>query len=800
MKTYDHNKIEKKWQEVWDKTKLYGAKDGDKRKKFYSLVMYPYPSGALHLGHWYNFAGADFYTRFKRMQGFNVLSPIGFDSFGLPAENAAIKNNIHPKEWTYKNIKNMISQLKSMGPAYDWDRMVITSDPEYYRWTQWMFLYMYKRGLAYKKKQVANWCPSCNNVLANEQVLGGKCWRCDSDVIQKEIDQWLLKITDYKDKLLTGLDDIDWPERTKEMQRNWIGRSEGAEIKFEIRNSKFEINVFTTRPDTLFGATFMVLAPEHPLVLEVLSSKKYKIQNRKEIKEYVKTAKKKTELQRMEEIKEKTGVFSGLYATNPVNNKKIPIWISDYVLMSYGHGAIMAVPAHDERDWDFAKKYNLPIIEVLKGGNVEKEAYTGDGVHINSEYLDGLSKEDAIKRVIEVLSKEKKAKKTINYRLRDWLISRQRYWGAPIPIIHCPKCGEVPVPESDLPVNLPDDVQFRPTGESPLKYHDDFRKTACPKCGGSAERETDTMDTFLCSSWYFFRYLDPNNEQEFCSKNLMKYWMPVDIYIGGPEHAVMHLLYSRFFAQALYEGGFSNVKEPFYKLRHQGMILGEDNQKMSKSRGNVVDPDEEVKKVGADAVRMFMGFMGPFDQGGPWNPKGVVGIRRFLDRVWFLASGDLSDSKPTTLEEKIMNKTIKKVGEDIEELKFNTAISALMVFVNEVSALDNISQKTVEYLLIMLAPFAPHITEELWQKLGHKEGIHLESWPKYDPKMIEDDEVIVVVQVNGRVRTNIKMNKNSTQEQVLGVALKDKNVKKFVSGQEPKKIVYIQNKILNIVI
>jgi leucyl-tRNA synthetase len=806
---YNHQKIEKKWQEVWEKTNLYHAEDEDKRENFYSLVMYPYPSGALHLGHWYNFAGADFYTRYKRMSGYNVLSPIGFDSFGLPAENAAIKNNIHPKEWTYKNIETMIEQLKTMGPAYDWERMVITSDPEYYRWTQWMFLYMYKRGLAYKKKQVANWCPSCNNVLANEQVVAGKCWRCEADVIQKEIDQWLLKITDYADKLLAGHEEIDWPERTKEMQKNWIGRSEGAEVRFEVKGlssnsqqptANSELNVFTTRPDTLFGATFMVLAPEHPLVSEILTELKANSQKLKAIADYVQSANKKTELQRMEEGKDKTGVFSGLYAVNPVNNQEIPIWISDYVLMSYGHGAIMAVPAHDERDWDFAKKYKLPIIPVLEGGDVKKGPYLGDGDHINSDYLDGLNKEAAIKKVIEVLSKQKLAKKTVNYRLRDWLISRQRYWGAPIPIIQCEKCGEVSVPEEELPVRLPDDVKFKPTGESPLKYHNKFRITKCPICGGEAERETDTMDTFMCSSWYFYRYLDSKNEQEFCSKSKMKKWMPVDIYIGGPEHAVMHLLYSRFFAQALYDGGYSTVKEPFAKLRHQGMIVGEDGQKMSKSRGNVVDPDKEIKRVGADAVRLFIGFMGPFDQGGPWNPNGVTGCKRFLDKAWSLASDKLEDGEPDFAEARIIHKAIKKVGEDIEELKYNTAISTLMIAVNELGSTKKVTRKSIEALLLMLAPFAPHMTEELWEELGNKESIHIQSWPSYDKKLVVDDIVTVVVQVNGKVRANLEVSKGETQEKVEKLAFSDDNVQKFIDKASPKKIIYIQDKILNIVV
>lgn len=947
--SYNHKAIEKHWQDIWEKSGIYNTPDKSEKKKYYTLVMYPYPSGNLHLGHWYNFSGGDFYARYMRMQGYNVLAPMGYDSFGLPAENAAIKNNIHPKEWTYKNIEKMTKQLKMMGCAYDWDRMVITSDPEYYKWTQWMFLYMYNNGLAYRKKQVANWCNSCNTVLANEQVKDGKCDRCETQVIQKEIDQWLFRITKYADALLEGHKELDWPEQTLQMQKNWIGRSEGAEVLFKAIDTNGKENdlwVFTTRPDTLFGATFMVLAPEHPLVPSLTTES-----NQKDVNAYIQKSQKKTELEKMEEdIKEKSGAFTGSYAINPVNGAKIPIWISDYVLMSYGHGAIMAVPAHDERDWDFAKKYKIPIIDVIaplfvnnSGGedafkegdpisernavvaivkhwsedkylgikwkindwqgfniggikesedavesgkreiteevgykNVElvenykkvihskfyqigkkenryahfypilyklkngqkieiseeeknlheevwltkaemskfinredmkwiwegvfgEKPYVGNGINENSGYLNGLEKEDAINKVIEKLSENKTAKKAINYKLRDWLISRQRYWGAPIPIIYCEKCGEVPVPEKDLPVLLPDDVKFKPTGESPLKSHERFKNTVCPKCGGKAERETDTMDTFMCSSWYFYRYLDPKNNKEFCSKDKMKLWMPVDSYIGGPEHAVMHLLYSRFFARALYDGGYSTVKEPFIKLRHQGMIVGSDGQKMSKSKGNVVDPDKEVEKHGADAVRMYLGFMGPFDQGGPWNPNGMTGINRFIEKIWKLFD-NFDNEKPENQELKSLNKTIKKVGDDLAELRFNTAISTLMVLVNELTENKSSHKDTLETLTILLAPFAPHLAEELWAKLGNKTSVHLEPWPKYDPKMIEDEIVTIVIQVNGKVRANIKLNKNSTQKDVEAAAFAEENVKKFVGSEKPKKVIYIPGKILNIVV
>jgi leucyl-tRNA synthetase len=798
MNAYNHKKIDKKWQDIWDATGIYTTPDKSKKKKFYSLVMYPYPSGDLHLGHWYNFSGGDIYARLKRMQGYNVLAPMGFDSFGLPAENAAIKNNIHPKVWTEGNIKKMIEQLKMMGGCYDWSRLVVTSDPEYYRWTQWMFLYMYKKGLAYRKKQIANWCTSCNTVLANEQVVNGKCERCEAQVVQKDLDQWLLSITKYADDLLSGDKDLDWPQRTIEMQKNWIGRSEGAEVLFKTTDASgknHDLWVFTTRPDTLFGATFMVLAPEHPLVADLTTKAQ-----EKEVDVYVAKTQKKTELERLEGVRTKTGVFTGSYAINPANGEKIPIWISDYVLLSYGHGAIMAVPAHDERDWDFAKKFKLPIIEVLAGGDMESGPYLEDGKHINSKYLDGLGKKEAIAKITSELSKKKLAKKAVNYKMRDWLVSRQRYWGAPIPIIHCKKCGEVPVPEKELPVLLPDDIEFRPTGESPLKYHNGFKNVKCPKCGGDAERETDTLDTFMCSSWYYYRYLDPKNDKEFCAKDKMKIWMPVDSYIGGPEHAVLHLLYSRFFARALYDGGYSNVKEPFAKLRHQGMIVGEDGQKMSKSKGNVVDPDKEVEKHGADTVRMYLAFMGPFDQGGPWNPNGMMGITRFLEKVWKLYELPFDDNEPDVYEETQVNRAIKKVGDDIEDLKFNTAISALMVLVNELGKNKVQHKRSLELLLLLLAPFAPHLTEELWEKLGNRESVHVTSWPEYDPKMIEDDLCTIVVQINGKVRANIEMNKNSTQKQAEEAAIKNPHIQKYLAGAKPKKIIFVPGRILNLVI
>lgn len=911
MSKYEHLRIEKKWAEVWEKTGLYHADDNSKAQKLYHLVMYPYPSGDLHTGHWYNFAGADFRARFKRMQGYNVMSPIGFDAFGLPAENAAIKRGLNPKKWTYDNIANMTKQLKTLGAMFDWDRTVITSDPEYYKWTQWMFLYMYKKGLAYKKKVMANWCNSCNTVLANEQVVGeGVCERCETPVVQKELEQWLFKITDYAEDLLKGLENlpagkagIDWPERTKTMQRNWIGKSEGAEITFKIKDADKNIKVFTTRPDTIFGATFMVLAPENPLVAEITTAKQ-----KNEVKKYAEKSSRKTELQRLEEGKTKSGIFTGAYAINPANGKEIPIWTSDYVLMSYGHGAIMAVPAHDERDYDFAVKYKLPIIKVVDSkdtfvctitksldkqfyktvgafakvvvgngtwdgltliytdkvdevlaeaqkhfvgnlwyihseGKVKKilfhskdtnkifdygtekgyqeaiaygkklgipdeqldftaayAAFAGDGPHINSDYLNGLDNQKAKEKAIAELAKKKAAEKAVNYKLRDWLISRQRYWGAPIPVVYCDKCGEVPVPEKDLPVLLPDEVEFKPTGESPLKLDPKFVNTKCPKCGGPAKRETDTMDTFVCSSWYYFRYTDPKNDKEFAAKDKIKKWLPVDMYVGGAEHSVLHLLYSRFFTRALKDGGYCDFDEPFTALRHQGMILGPNGLKMSKSKGNVVDPDVLVRDVGADSVRLYMGFMGPYDQGGPWNPKGLNGVRRFLDRVWKLYDMKIEDREPDLAETRLLNKTIKKVGEDIEEFHFNTAISTLMVLVNSLTKNQTQSNRSLGLLALMLAPFAPFVAEELWEKLGNVESIHKEPWPAYDKKYLVEDLITIVVQINGKVRANLELNKNSTQKDVESEALKNANVIKFLGGKKPKKVIYVPGKILNIVI
>ena len=808
MEIYNPQKIEKKWQKEWERTGIYKVPDKVKGKKnFYHLVMFPYPSGDLHIGHWFNFAPADVYARFKLLQGFNVLSPIGFDAFGLPAENAAIRHGIHPRLWTYKNIKRMRKQLKSIGAIYDWSREIITCEPNYYKWTQWMFLQLYKKGLAYKEKAPANWCPKCKTILANEQAEGGVCWRCESKVEQKEFEQWFFKITDYAKELLEDLENLDWPEKTKLMQKNWIGKSEGAILKFEIRNSKFEIPVFTTRPDTLFGATYLVVAPEH----EIIKKLEPQILNFKEVKKYLEQSKKKSELERIGLTKEKTGVeLKGIKAINPANQEELPIFVADYVICSYGTGAIMAVPAHDQRDFDFAKKYNLPIKVVISPCWPPKEkslsldkAYEGEGYLINSGKFDGLVSQKAKLEITKFVG----GKKKINYHLRDWLISRQRYWGAPIPIIYCSKCGEVPVPEKDLPVKLPQIKDFQPTeeGKSPLAKSKKFVNVRCPKCNLWAQRETDTMDTFVCSSWYYLRYPDPKNEKEFASKEKIKAWLPVDIYIGGAEHAVLHLLYSRFLTKVLKDLGYLDFDEPFLKLRHQGTILGPDGQKMSKSRGNVVDPDEQVKKYGSDTVRMYLCFMGPYDQGGPWNPQGIVGIYRFLERIWNLVNSNLkSQSKKKTKNlylEKLFHKTIKKVTEDIENLKFNTAISALMILTNEIEK-DPQSLKIENWktLIKLLAPFAPHLAEELWQRLGGKDSVHNQKWPKYDPKLIKKEKVTLVIQINGKLRDKVDLESEISEKEAKELALKREKIKKWIEGKEIKKVIFVPGKLINIVV
>lgn len=814
---YNASKIEKKWQKIWEKSKLYKTEDKIKGKNnFYHLVMFPYPSGNLHMGHWYNYAPADVYARFKKMNGLNVLSPMGFDAFGLPAENAAIKNKIHPKIWTYQNIAKMRRQLKSMGNIYDFFREVITADPEYYKWTQWLFIKMFEAGLAYRKKALANWCPKDQVILANEQVIDGKCWRHpDTLVIQKEINQWMLKITDYAEELLNSLDKLDWPERAKTMQRNWIGKSIGSIVIFKVDKQKLEIPVYTTRIDTLFSATYLVLSPEHPIV-EKITAKEQK----ERVRHYVANSRLKSELERTSLEKEKTGVFTGSFAINPANEEKIPIWISDFVLVHYGTGAVFA-DAHDERDFEMAKKFNIPLKVSIRPSSdelwkkVEKleECYSGDGILVNSGEFNGLTSTEARLKITEWLNKKGLAYKKTNYKLRDWIVSRQRYWGAPIPMIYCDRCNWQSVPEKDLPVKLPPLKNFKPVagGKSPLARVKSFVNTKCPKCKSKAIRETDTMDTFVDSSWYFLRYLDPNNKKQFAAKDKLKSWLPVDMYIGGAEHTVLHLLYSRFFTKVLKNLEFLDFSEPFTALRHQGIILGSDGQKMSKSRGNVVDPDELVKVYGADAVRIYLCFMGEYSQGGPWNPKGILGVKRFLDRIWnklfrvpnnkYPAYAEASAGKqiPNTKFERLLHQTIKKMGEDIENFRFNTAVSSLMILFNAAEK-ENINKDIAKIFLKLLAPFASHISEELWATLKNKKSIHDEAWPKYDPKLIESVEYELVIQINGRVRDKITVLKNLEQSEIEKLALSQEAVKKHIGKKIIKRIIFVPSRLINIVI
>ncbi|MBI2023502.1 leucine--tRNA ligase [Candidatus Giovannonibacteria bacterium] len=973
MAFYDHQKIEKKWRKEWAKKKLYGAPDRPKAgqpraENFYALVEFPYPSGNLHTGHWYAFSVPDIFVRLKRMKGMNVMFPMGFDAFGLPAENAAIKRGLNPKKWTYENIAYMKKQLDSMGASFDWSREVITADPEYYKWTQWIFLQFLKNGLAYQAETAVNWCPKDKTVLANEQVVNGRCDRCGAEVEQRKMKQWMLKITDYAEKLLSGLEKLDWKEEIKEAQRNWIGKSEGALLKFPISNSQFSIDVFTTRPDTLFGATYLVLAPEH----EFIEEHKLQITNYKEVKEYIEKAKRKTQLERQKGEKEKTGVeLKGIKAINPANGEEIPIWIADYVLSGYGTGAIMAVPAHDERDFEFAEKFRLPVVNVIEpifgapqgdevkkkavisavrdpktdkiivlnwgprqsrhGGNmliggtmnegeeiettarreiaeetgytdlklIKKSDVTGhgyfysntknhnvhvdayglyfelqsekkqktnldhgekekfsvewhpvsnvadmlhDGIHeyffrtmvlgeickkngvlTNSGKFDGMDSGSAGKAIIEFVG----GKKVTQYKLRDWVVSRQRYWGVPIPVIHCSKCGAEPVPDKDLPIKLPDIKDYLPTGEgkSPLAKAEKWVKTKCPSCKGSAERETDTLDTFVDSSWYFLRYIDPKNKKKFAAGEKMKLWMPVDLYSGGAEHTTMHLLYSRFWYKAMFDLGLLGGEaaklgdEPFKMRKNRGLVLGPDGQKMSKSKGNVIDPDEYVKKLGSDTVRMYLAFLGPYDQVGsyPWDPQGILGIRRFLDRVWKMgaSSSKFSVLAPSvSLEDAIIlikhfHKTIKKVGEDIENFRFNTAISALMILLNEMEK-SQVSRENFETFIKLLAPFAPHMTEELWHKLGDKsaqgrpalgwKSIHLESWPEFDPKQLEEDFFELIVQINGKLRDTFRISRGISQAEAEKLTLAREKVKLALENKKPRKIIYVPGRLINFVV
>lgn len=811
-KKYNPQKFEKKWLEKWFKDKIYQAPDNPSSdEKVYCLDMFPYPSGSgLHVGHVEGYTTTDIYSRYLRMRGKAVLHPMGWDAFGLPAENYAIKTQVHPEITTDQAAQTFKSQMKRLGWSYDWSREIQTSKSDYYRWTQWFFLLLYKNGLAYKKQARVNWCPNCQTVLANEQVVSsGVCERCGTKVIQKNLKQWFFKITDFiedqtvgsqKTKgLLSGLKDIDWPQSTKLAQENWIGRSEGANVKFAIKgkqSKKESLEVFTTRPDTLFGCTFLVLNPEHRLIDEFADS----IENLSTIKNYQEAAKKKNELERTDLAKEKTGIeIKGVRAINPVNRKEMPIFVADYVLANYGSGAIMAVPAHDERDYGFAKKYNLEIIEVVLGGEIEKQAFCEDGLAINSNFLNNLPTPEAKVKMIIWLKKNHLGQKTVNYRLRDWLISRQRYWGAPIPIIYCDHCGEVPVPESDLPVELPRDVDFKPQGQSPLVRSKQFHQVKCPNCQKDARRESDTMDTFVCSSWYFFRFADPKNSQEFASREQIQKWLPVDIYVGGAEHAILHLLYARFMTKVLQKYGYIEFNEPFIKLRHIGLILGEDNSKMSKSRGNIVNPDDIIQTHGADAIRLYEMFMGPLEDPKPWDTKGITGIDRFLDKVWQLQKKVDSDYRDLKLINQLRYQTIKKVTDDIEEFKFNTAIAQLMIFVNGLTREEKISRAIFTDLLKILAPFAPFITEELWQQIGEKYSIHQTSWPAVDESFNQDTKITLAVQVNGKIRGTIQVKAGTLEKTVIAAIQKEPKINKYLTGKIQKTI-FVPNKIINLIV
>ncbi|HCY8886776.1 TPA: leucine--tRNA ligase [Staphylococcus aureus] len=803
MLNYNHNQIEKKWQDYWDENKTFKTNDNLGQKKFYALDMFPYPSGAgLHVGHPEGYTATDIISRYKRMQGYNVLHPMGWDAFGLPAEQYALDTGNDPREFTKKNIQTFKRQIKELGFSYDWDREVNTTDPEYYKWTQWIFIQLYNKGLAYVDEVAVNWCPALGTVLSNEEVIDGVSERGGHPVYRKPMKQWVLKITEYADQLLADLDDLDWPESLKDMQRNWIGRSEGAKVSFDVDNTEGKVEVFTTRPDTIYGASFLVLSPEHALVNSITTDE-YK----EKVKAYQTEASKKSDLERTDLAKDKSGVFTGAYATNPLSGEKVQIWIADYVLSTYGTGAIMAVPAHDDRDYEFAKKFDLPIIEVIEGGNVEEAAYTGEGKHINSGELDGLENEAVITKAIQLLEQKGAGEKKVNYKLRDWLFSRQRYWGEPIPVIHWEDGTMTTVPEEELPLLLPETDEIKPsgTGESPLANIDSFVNVVDEKTGMKGRRETNTMPQWAGSCWYYLRYIDPKNENMLADPEKLKHWLPVDLYIGGVEHAVLHLLYARFWHKVLYDLAIVPTKEPFQKLFNQGMILGEGNEKMSKSKGNVINPDDIVQSHGADTLRLYEMFMGPLDAAIAWSEKGLDGSRRFLDRVWRLMvneDGTLSSKIVTTNNkslDKVYNQTVKKVTEDFETLGFNTAISQLMVFINECYKVDEVYKPYIEGFVKMLAPIAPHIGEELWSKLGHEESITYQPWPTYDEALLVDDEVEIVVQVNGKLRAKIKIAKDTSKEEMQEIALSNDNVKASIEGKDIMKVIAVPQKLVNIV-
>ncbi|OLA68943.1 MAG: leucine--tRNA ligase [Ruminococcus sp. 37_24] len=799
---YNHKAVEEKWQKIWEDKGVFHASDDTEKEKFYALIEFPYPSGqGLHVGHPRPYTALDTVARKRRLEGYNVLYPIGWDAFGLPTENYAIKNHIHPEIVTKKNIARFKKQIQSLGISFDWSREINTTDPEYYKWTQWIFIQLYKHGLAYKKEMNVNWCTSCKCVLANEEVVNGVCERCGSEVVHKVKSQWMLKITEYADRLINDLDLVNYPDRVKAQQKNWIGRSKGAEVDFTTTTGD-TLTIYTTRADTLYGATYMVISPEHPMIEKWAD----KISNMDEIKKYQEAAARKSDFERTEVAKEKTGVrIDGVNAINPVNNKEIPIFISDYVLVSYGTGAIMAVPAHDTRDWEFAKKFDLPIIEVVKGGNVQEEAYTdcAKGIMVNSGMLDGLTVDEAKKKIIDWLTSEGKGHSKVNYKLRDWVFSRQRYWGEPIPMVYCEKCGYVPIDEKDLPLRLPMVESYEPTdnGESPLAKMTDWINTTCPCCGGKAKRETDTMPQWAGSSWYYLRYMDPHNKNAIASKEALNYWSPVDWYNGGMEHTTLHLLYSRFWHKFLYDIGVVPTPEPYAKRTSHGMILGENGEKMSKSRGNVVNPDEIVDEYGADTMRLYEMFIGDFEKAAPWSKASIRGCRRFVERYWNLQSVLIDGDKIRPELEGAFNKAIKKVGEDIENIKFNTAIATLMALINDISNVKSINKEELRIFSILLNPFAPHVTEEVYEacKLGN--GILAEAeWPEYDESKCVDESVEIVVQVNGKIKAKLNIPVDADKDAVLDLAKNNENVKKAIDGMKVIKEIVVPKKLVNLVV
>jgi len=817
MLKYIPQEVESKWQQRWAQDRLYEVNENDTRPKWYELTMFPYTSGDLHIGHWYAMAPSDVHARFKRMKGYNVLHPMGFDAFGLPAENAAISRGIHPFTWTMDNVERMRSQLKSIGAIYDWRREVITCLPDYYKWTQWFFLKLYEAGLAYRGKAPVNWCPKCQTVLANEQVMDeGLCERCDSAVIRKDLEQWFFRITAYAEELL-DFSHIQWPERIKTMQKNWIGKSQGVEIAFGLEDglaegagsSQQEFRVFTTRPDTIYGVTFAVFAPEHPLVEQFTTA-----EHRDEVTHYVDRARHQSDIERTAMGRDKSGVFTGSYAINKLNGERIPIWIADYVLMSYGTGAVMAVPAHDERDFEFAKRFNIPIKVVIAppdwSGKELSEAYVEPGIMVNSGQFDGLPSEQGMEAIADFITTKGYGGRQTTYRLRDWLISRQRYWGAPIPVVYCDRCGLVPVPAEELPVLLPEDAEFRPTGESPLKQCEAFVNTTCPNCRNAARRETDTMDTFLCSSWYFLRYSSVDYKDAPFDGTKLKYWLPVDQYTGGAEHATMHLLYARFFIKALRDLGIVDFDEPFTRLFNQGIIVTE-GKKMSKSRGRVINPDEYVTELGADAVRAYLMFVGPWDQGGEWDDRGLNGIARWLNRIWFLVLRAYTEDEPKETEIKNLrhttHKTIKRVSEDLEKFRFNTMIAALMELTNylgkvheEGSVTSSDFGEAIDILLLLLAPTAPHFTEELWTRSGHPYSIHNQPFPEWDEGLVAEEEFTLVIQVNGKLRDRVTVPVTITEEEARELALSRERIKTYLKNGEGSRIIYVPRRLVNIII